>query len=38
VARVTSVREPLHDRAQALGHASGWVRDAVVIDEEKPHT
>ena len=38
VARVTGVCEPLHDRAQALRHASGWVTDAVVIDEEKPHT
>ena len=37
VARVTGVCEPLHDRAQALRHAGGWVADAVVIDEQKPH-
>ena len=37
VARMTGVCQPLHDRAQALRHAGGWVTDAVVIHEEKPH-
>ena len=37
VARMTGVCQPLHDGAQALRHASSWVGDAVVIDEEKPH-
>ena len=38
VARMTGVCEPLHDRPQALRHAGGRVADAVVVDEEKPHT
>ena len=38
VARMTGVREPLHDRAQALRHAGGRIADAVVIGQEKSHS
>ena len=37
VARMTVIGEPLHDRPQALRDAGGWIADAVVIDQEKPH-
>jgi hypothetical protein len=35
---MAGVREPLHDRAQALRHAGGWITDAVVIGQEKSHS
>ena len=38
VALVAGVREPLHDRAQALRDSGGWIADAVVVHEEKAHT
>ena len=38
VALMAGVRQPLHDRAQALRHAGGWVADAVVIHEEEAHS
>ena len=37
VARMTAICQPFHDRPQALCDASGWVADAVVIDQEEPH-
>jgi hypothetical protein len=37
VARMARIGEPSHDRAETLRHTSGWVVDAVVIGQEKPH-
>ena len=37
VAHMARIGEPSHDRAEALGHTRGWVADAVVIGQEKPH-
>jgi hypothetical protein len=34
---VSCIREPLHDRPQALRDAGGRIADAVVIDEQEPH-
>jgi hypothetical protein len=37
VTGVPRVPEPRHDRAQALGDASGGIADAVIVDEENAH-
>ena len=36
-ARMTRIREPLHDRAETLRDARGRIADAVIVHEEKPH-